>query len=288
MVAFDEDTNSYGPRFPVLSDHLESDVGVALAYLASSVPYRQYLRNSPFSNERYISLYKAIQGLFHGGSNLVLLYHLPPDCGNSYVYIVNVLGSAPPSVWSNLVRRQSWFTRLSPRHLDDWPEHINLRAYLELINSARHVESYSAISSVFQNPIDFLTFIRPVFEKLGWYDVSTRRIPTIHKSVAPLFVGFPAVYDIDVLEADSPPLDEDVVWKPAVYPKEWPPLPAPTWKAAWFDYQCSYRDSVGHKGVRSEGSPSATGERRFRSGIGKLVRQKFWGDALVDESTTMV
>ncbi|KIY60718.1 hypothetical protein CYLTODRAFT_460496, partial [Cylindrobasidium torrendii FP15055 ss-10] len=132
-----------------------------------------------------------------------------------------------------LIRDSPWLNRLSPRDLDDWPSReVDLRAYLRLIDTARQYPPPSP--SVFQDPVNFSAFLYPIFKSLGWYcwdswDASWWP----HPSVKPLLLDPWQYTDDDDLVVDSPPPNKDAVWEPAVYPLEWPPLPAPTWAQAW-------------------------------------------------------
>ncbi|KIY63960.1 hypothetical protein CYLTODRAFT_119383 [Cylindrobasidium torrendii FP15055 ss-10] len=193
----------------------------------------------------------------------------------SYIFIIWSLGTAPPVVWSILIRDSPWLNRLSPRDLDDWPsDEVDLGAYLWLIDSARHNRPAQS-PSVFQDPVDFFAFLHPIFKSLGWYCWDSWFASWwLHPSLMPLQ---PCPYlhcaaDDDLI-GDSPPPDEDAVWEPAVYPSEWPPLPAPTWAQAWEAADVMWKSQEAKRAARREAQKKAWEAEDRERDAGAKVRE---------------
>ncbi|KIY62852.1 hypothetical protein CYLTODRAFT_162397 [Cylindrobasidium torrendii FP15055 ss-10] len=270
----------------VVVDHLESDVGLALACAAVQVAWPDHRRSKVLPKYGRSAQLAALQGLFSKDACLILT-HLRlniPDIRmpSVYVAIAQALGSAPPVVWSSLARNSPSLNCLSPRDLDNWPSHINLRAYLHLIVWSL---THSRSPSVFQTPVDFLTVLHSVFQKRGWYhrhDESWH-----HKSLQPLFGQWTFVPqdngDNDLI-VDSPPPNENAVWEPAVYPSEWPPLPAPTWAAAWDAAEAEYKSEDTQENAKDRGRLHFT-KGGLGNGIRKLVREKLCGGNMLGDET---
>ncbi|KIY60929.1 hypothetical protein CYLTODRAFT_460289, partial [Cylindrobasidium torrendii FP15055 ss-10] len=210
-----------------VEDHLKSDTGLALACAASeAAPSSQNQENA--AEEGCRAKLTALLTFFSDRASTILS-RLPLDHGDSpdesYASIIGSLGTAPTVVWSSLIRESPWLTRLSPRDLDDWPlREVDLRAYLWLIKMAQKHRTPQS-PSVFQNPVSLLAFLHPIFENLGWYDLSPLALTIFTESVPPPLDN----EDDGDLMVNSPPPDKDAVREPAIYPPEWPPLPAPTW-----------------------------------------------------------
>ncbi|KIY69825.1 hypothetical protein CYLTODRAFT_488647 [Cylindrobasidium torrendii FP15055 ss-10] len=110
--------------------------------------------------------------------------------------------------------------------------HHGLVAYLLVTSTAGlHILSFEKYLDL--DPVSLLAFLLPTFTKLGWYRFTENGSPEIHKSIVALIIRIPWDINDAVEDFRSVPPDKDAVWEPAVYPHEWPPLPAPTWSAAW-------------------------------------------------------
>lgn len=191
-------------------------------------------------------------------------------------------------MWSAIIHKQKHFVLLSPADLDSWPSQIDMGHYIMTLYESCH--DSPQLFPHFSHPYAVL---QPVFRDLGWYHTDASL--SFHHSMKPLFEFLPWKWlhseEEELKDENTPSLDKDAVWEPAIYPPEWPPYPAPTWKAAWDAAEAEYKAEEKKKKEESEKRwwKSELGLASGNGGIRQLVREKLCGgDVVESENIEMV